>query len=75
MHPAEIQCEIKKRGLTQKQIAKEIGVCAMSVSREVNGWPTSEKVRRAIANTIGRAKEEIFPGYYFNPKRRKPRSV
>ena len=75
MHPADIQCAIKKKNLTQKQIAKEIGVCEMCVSREVNGMATSDRIRRAIAIAIGLTKEEVFPGCYCGTNRRKVRSA
>ena len=71
MHPAKIQMELKLRGITQKDIAKKLGVVAMCVSREVNGQHCSERVRRAIAEAIGvDDPKAVFPDYYFGTKRR-----
>jgi lambda repressor-like predicted transcriptional regulator len=69
MHPAKIQYELKIRDITQKAIALEIGVAEMCVSHEVNGIPVSERIRQAIAKKIDRHPTEVFPGYYFGPRR------
>lgn len=70
MHPADIQAELKKVGITQYQIASDLGVSGMSVSKEVNKVPTSEKIREAIAKAIGKDRREVFPEYYFRKNRR-----
>jgi len=70
MHPADIQSEIKKRGITQKEIAAGLGVSEMAVSKEIAGDLVSERIRVAIADAIGRDKHEVFPHYYFSKKRR-----
>ena len=69
MIPAKIQFELKIRGITQKQIADELGIHPISVSREVNKIAGSERVRRAVARAIDRDPIEIFPEFYFRPKR------
>ncbi len=71
MHPADIQAELKKRGITQREIAKEIGVSAFHLSAVLRGR-SSDRVMRAIAEKIGREPEEVFPHYYFRDRRRKP---
>lgn len=68
MHPAEIQCELKKRGFTQKQLALEYGCSEMSISHEVNGIPVSEQIRKFIAKKIDRDPKRVFYDYYFGPK-------
>ena len=68
MHPADRQAALKKRGITQAQIAQELGVSEMVVSKEINDWPTSERVRVAIADALGRDKREVFPKYYFGKR-------
>jgi len=70
MHPADIQAELKKNGVTQNQIATELKISAMSVSKEVNKIPTSEKIRKAIARAINKDRREVFPEYYFRKNRR-----
>lgn len=75
MHPADIQAELKKRGITQKEIARELGVSEMHVSGAIN-YPKarqSDRVFRAVAKKIDRDPQDVFPEYYFRPqnKRRK----
>lgn len=71
MHPADIQAALKKKGVTQKQIAQELGVSEMPVSKEVNGIHTSERIRRAIAETIGMDPKMVFAEYYLKKNRRR----
>ena len=77
MHPADIQAELKKRGITQKEIARELGVSEFHISAAIN-YPEarpSDRVFKAIANKIGRSPEEVFPSYYFSPKRRTRKKI
>jgi len=70
MHPAEIQAELKKREITQRQIAEELGVSQFHVSEVINKHRVSNKVMRHIAKLINRDHREIFPEYFFSKKRR-----
>lgn len=72
MHPAKIQYELKKRGITQKQLALEYGCSEMSISHEINGTPVSEEIRKLIAKKIDIDPKEVFADYYFGlkPERR-----
>ena len=72
MHPADIQAELKKNGVTQASIAQDLGVSAFHVSAVIHN-PTarpSDRVMKAIAKAIGRDHREVFPSYYFKLKRR-----
>ena len=76
MHPAEIQCELKKRGIMQKDIAEELGVCPFHISavirfQELRG---SERVMKAVAEKIGKDPREAFPAYFFRKNRRTKKS-
>ena len=76
MHPAEIQCELKKRGITQKDIADELGVCPFHISgvirfQELRG---SERVMKAVSKKIERDPREVFPTYFFRKNRRTKKS-
>jgi len=55
MHPADIQAALKKKGITQKQIAEELGVSQFHVSEVINDAETrrSQRVMRAVAEKIG----------------------
>jgi transcriptional regulator with XRE-family HTH domain len=71
MTPAYRQCLLKEKGVTQKQIAEELDVCEMSISKEINGDHHSHRVRCAIAEKIGMPVNEVFPDYYKNPPKRR----
>jgi len=73
MHPADIQAELKKKGITQAAIARELGVSQLHVSAVIHDPENrqSDRVMQAVAKAIGRDHREIFPEYYFNVKRRK----
>ena len=73
MHPADIQAELKKRGITQKMIAQELNLSEFHVSAVIN-YPLarpSDRVFRAIAEKIGRDPRELFPEYYFRKTKRR----
>lgn len=70
MDPIDIQYELKKRHITQKQIADELGVSPMAVSKEIAGHNISERIRHAISRSIGKSPQDVFPGYYCSRNRR-----
>jgi transcriptional regulator with XRE-family HTH domain len=70
MTPLERQFALKKKGITQKQIAEKLGVCQMCVSDEINSRHISHRIREAIADAISEDVRLVFPEYYFRkPKR------
>lgn len=71
MHPADIQAELKKRGITQKQIAEEEGVSEFFISALIRKKAVSNRVMRKVAKRIGRSHMEVFAEYYFGKNRRK----
>ena len=73
MHPADIQAALKKKGITQKKIARDLGVCEMAVSLVVNKVMVSDRTMRAVADRIGRDPHAVFHEYYLSPKRRGPK--
>jgi len=70
MTPLEIQFELKKRKIKQKEIAREIGVCEMAVSKTVNRQMISDRIMRTVAEAIDMDRRAVFPEYYFGPKHR-----
>lgn len=72
MHPADIQCQLKKRGITQVSIAHELGVSAMHISAVIRFQElrASERVMKAISKKIGRDPRAVFPTYFFRENRR-----
>jgi lambda repressor-like predicted transcriptional regulator len=75
MHPADIQAKLKKKGLTQKQVADKIGVCEMVVSKVVNNLEVSDRVMRAISAEIGMDHRRVFSWYYRKPAKRSTSKV
>jgi lambda repressor-like predicted transcriptional regulator len=75
MHPADIQARLKKRGLTQKQVAEKIGVCEMVVSKVINGLIVSDRVMRAVSAEIGMDHRQVFAWYYLKPAKRSTSKV
>lgn len=73
MHPADIQAELKKKGVTQASIAYDLGVSQYHVSGVIHDPEKrpSDRVMKAVSKIIGRDHREVFPEYYFNLKRRK----
>ena len=71
MHPADIQAELKKRGITQRAIALELGVTQFHISDVINRSRSSERVMTYISEKIGRDISEVFPSYFFRKNRRK----
>ncbi len=71
MHPANIQAELKIRGITQKSIADELEVTEFHVSEVINKKRISDRVMRAISEKIGRDHRDLFSEYYFSKKQRR----
>jgi len=71
MSPAYRQFLLKSKGITQKQIAVELDVVDMCVSKEINDKYHSHRVRCGIAEKIGLPVDQVFPEYYKNPPKRR----
>lgn len=71
MQPLEIQFALKKRGISQKQIATDNKVSEMSVSKVINRSMVSDRVMKAISELIGEDHRLVFPEYYLRPPLRK----
>jgi len=75
MHPADIKSALEKKKVTQKDIAKELGVSAMSVSTIIHRHRRSDRIMRAVAAAIGREPWQVFPDYYMQRPKRKTSKV
>ena len=71
MHPADIQSELKKKGLTQKALAEKIGRHPVSVGDVISGHRISDYIMESIADAIGKDKRRVFPDYYNQHPKRK----
>ena len=70
--PADIQYLLKKRGLTQKELAIKYGKSEMAISDVINFRMVSRPLMNAIAKEIGMRPEVVF-AWYFNGDRSRPR--
>jgi transcriptional regulator with XRE-family HTH domain len=62
--PLDIQHELKRRGITQKEIAQEQQVSEMSVSDVINFRMVSRRLMAAIAEKIEKDPTEVFYWYF-----------
>ena len=70
MHPADIQAALKKKGITQKDLAIKYSVGEMAISLTINKKLVSDRLMRVISQEIGKDHREVFPEYYLaKPKR------
>ena len=70
MEPIDIQYQLKKRGIMQMDIARELGVSNTIVSYVINKKMVSDRIMRAVAKAIGCNHREVFPEHYLEPKRK-----
>lgn len=70
--PIDIQYLLKKKGITQKELAIKYGKSEMAISDVINFRLVSGPLMKAIAEEIGMAPETVF-AWYFNAKRQRPR--
>ena len=70
MNPLKIQYELKKKGISQKALAKKLGVSDMTVSNVVRKKVVSDRIMRAISTAIGKDHRVVYPEYYNKPPAR-----
>lgn len=71
MTPLEIQFGLKKREITQKEIALDLSVSEMAVSLVINKMTVSDRIMKAVSKAIKMDHRAVFPEYYFKLKSRK----
>ncbi len=70
--PIDIQYLLKKKGITQKELAEKYGKSQMAISDVINFRLVSKPLMRAISKEINLPPEKVF-AWYFKGKRRRPR--
>jgi len=75
MKPEDIQCAMKKKRVTQKDIANKLHISDMAVSRIIHRFGVSDRIMRAVAEAIDKDHRQVFPEYYLRPPRRKTSKV
>jgi len=64
MHAADIQCQLKKAGITQAEIARRLAISPTTVTYVVAGKSTSRRVATAISEATGLSLDALWPGRY-----------
>lgn len=64
MEPKEIQIALKRAGVTQSDIARQLTLSYSAISRVVFSLSTSHRVRVAIADAIKKDVKWIWPSTY-----------
>lgn len=68
----EISARLKRRGVAQADLARELRVSPSIVSNVVHNRATCFAVAQRIADVLGIAAEELWPGrYVFRPRERR----
>lgn len=75
MNPLERQFALKRKGITQTKIAKDLGVSPISVSCVINGHRVSDRIMRGIAAALGEDVRLVFTEYYLRAPKRKTSKV
>ncbi len=75
MEPADIQCALKKRKITQKELAKILNVSEMAVSKVINKQLVADRIMRTISEALDVDRLEVFPEYYSNPAKGRGRKA
>lgn len=74
MKAYEIAFELRSQGVSQADVAAQLGLHHASVNNVVHGRATSFRVATYVANLINRNVHEIWPGRYeFEPRKRNHR--
>lgn len=64
MDPQEIRVELLRKGITQAELARELGVSSSLVTRVIDGTSVSHRVRERIARAIQIDVRRIWPSTY-----------
>jgi len=75
MTPLDRQFALKRKGITQHQIAIDHGVSDIAVSDVVLGHMVSDRIMRGIAAALGEDVRLVFPEYYLRPPKRNTSKV
>lgn len=71
MTPKQRKDALKKKRVTQKEIAEKLGISEMSVSKAIHELIVSDRIYTAVAAAIGKPKDRVFSRYYHGPRRRR----
>ena len=64
MEPFEIAFELRRRGLSQTDVAMRLGVAHASVNNVIHRRATSYRIASYIAEVLNREVNVLWPGQY-----------
>jgi Ner family transcriptional regulator len=64
MHPEDIKAALRKRGVTQADIARRLGVSKTTINYVITGKTLSRRVAEAIAEASGKPLKSLWPKKY-----------
>jgi len=64
MDPIEIKYQLERNGVSQADIARELGVTKAAIHQVIFRITISDRIQRVIAGKLGLEPEEVFPDYY-----------
>jgi Ner family transcriptional regulator len=73
MEPIDIIYQLKIKGKSQSQLARDLGISSAVVNNVIHGKVTSHAVAQHIAAFIGREINEIWPDQYVYKPRKSSR--
>lgn len=75
MEPIDIIHELKKRGKSQTQLARDLDISNSVVNNVIHGKVTSHTVAQYIATFLGKQLNDIWPEQYVYKPRKRPRKI
>lgn len=75
MESIDIIHELRKRGKSQSQLARDLGISISVVNNVIHGKVTSHTVAQHIAAFIGKEMKEIWPQQYIYKPRNTTRNT
>lgn len=64
MHAEDIKAAIRKKSLTQADVARDLEVSDMAVSHVIHGRQKSARVAKRISDVTGIPVSKLWPGKY-----------
>ena len=69
MEPLDIQYFLRKKGISQADLARKLGVSPMAISMVIHKRMISDRIMKEISEIIGKDHRYVFGEYYYDKKR------
>ncbi len=73
MHPEQIKADMRIRGTSPSALADAMDKSRMAVSNVIHGRIKSRAIASRIARVVGKSLDELWPGAYDKPAKKKQR--